>query len=102
MYGNLLWSVPLRIYLGGFWLVEACAKLWGHDTWERATERWSNLPILFGGLGEDSWLVGNQVRLPFDWLQTTASGATVAATGGEWAEPILEEMPRWFMHGIFP
>ena len=96
MYGNLLWSVPLRIYLGGFWLVEACAKFWGHDTWERATERWSNLPILFGGLGEDSWLVGNQVRLPFDWLQTTTSGATVAGTDGEWAEPILEEMPRWF------
>lgn len=96
MYGNLLWSVPLRIYLGGFWLVEACAKLWGHDTWERATEHWSNIPILFGGLGEDSWLVGNTVRLPFDWLQTANSGATVADTSGEWAEPILDEMPRWF------
>ena len=95
-YGNILWSLPLRIYLGGFWLVEACAKLWGHDTWERATERFSNVSILFDGLGEDSWLVGNQVRLPFDWLQTPNSGATAAGTGGEWAEPILDHMPGWF------
>lgn len=95
-YGNVLWSVPLRLYVGGFWLVEAGAKLWGHDTWKEATSSWSKVPMLFQGLGEDSWLVGDTVRLPFDWLQTTTTGATEAATGGEWATPILNGMPGWF------
>ena len=37
-YGNVLWSVPLRIYVGAFWISEAGAKLWGRSTWEAGTE----------------------------------------------------------------
>lgn len=55
-----------------------------------------NVPVLFQGLGEDSWLVGNTVRMPFDWLQEPTTGATAAETGGEWATPILSKMPFWF------
>jgi len=95
-YGNVLWSFPLRLYVGGFWLVEAGAKLWGHDTWKHATSSFRNVPVLFQGLGEDSWLVGNTVRMPFDWLQEPTTGATAAETGGEWATPILSKMPFWF------
>lgn len=95
-YGNVLWSVPLRLYIGGFWLVEAFSKLWGHDTWKYATSSFANIPVLFQGLGEDSWLTGNTVRMPFDWLQEPASGATAAQTDGEWAAPVLSKMPFWF------
>lgn len=36
--------------------------------------------------------------MPFDWLQTTTSGASEAADAGatEWATPILNHMPGWF------
>ncbi|WP_033829129.1 FAD-dependent oxidoreductase [Bacillus andreraoultii] len=95
-YGNVLWSFPLRLYVGCFWLVEAGAKLWGHDTWKQGMSSFSNVPNLFQGLGEDSWLVGNTVRMPFDWLQDPTSGATAADTGGEWSTPILSKMPFWF------
>lgn len=84
------------IIWGGFWLVEAGAKLWWHDTWKHATSSFRNVPVLFQGLGEDSWLVGNMVRMPFDWLQEPTTGATAAETGGEWATPILSKMPFWF------
>ncbi|WP_062353698.1 FAD-dependent oxidoreductase [Bacillus kwashiorkori] len=95
-YGNVLWSVPLRIYVGGFWLEEAFAKIWGHNTWTYAIESWRNVPTLFKGIGEDSWLGSDTVRMPFEWLQSPTTGATPAETGGDWADPILNEMPGWF------
>lgn len=97
-YGNVLWSFPLRLFVGGFWLVEAGAKIWGESTWKEAISSWSKVPTLFNGLGEDSWLVGSTVRMPFDWLQTTTSGASesASATATEWATPILSHMPGWF------
>ncbi|RKQ33930.1 FAD-dependent oxidoreductase [Oceanobacillus halophilus] len=96
--GNVLWSLPLRLFVGGFWLVEAGAKIWGESTWKEATSSFSNIPLLFKGLGEDSWLTGNTVNMPFEWLQTATSGASEAAAdgGGEWATPILSEMWGWF------
>lgn len=101
-YGNVLWSIPLRIFVGGFWIVEGATKLWGEGTWEKATSSWSNVPLLFKGLGEDSWIVSDSVKMPFEWLQTATSGATEAtaaaseAASGDWATPILSSMPSWF------
>lgn len=100
-FGNVLWSIPLRIFLAGFWLIEAFEKIWGAETWEKATESFSSLPLLFKGLGNDSWFKSSTVNMPFDWLQVDASGATSAATSAasnaeEWATPILSEMPGWF------
>ena len=95
-YGNVLWTLPLRLYVGGFWFVEAAAKFWGHDTWKEATSGIRKLPLLLHGPGEDSWIVDDTVRMPFDWLQTPTTGATEAATSGEWATPILQDMPEWF------
>jgi len=96
-YGNVLWSIPLRIFLAGFWLIEAFEKIWGTETWEKATEKFSSLSLLFKGLGEDSWLKSSTVNMPFDWLQVDASAATSAASeAGEWATPILSKMPGWF------
>ena len=92
-YGNALWSIPLRLYLAGFWLVEAFTKIWGEETWAKATESFSSLSLLFKGLGEDSWLKSSTITMPFEWLQDTTSGASEA---GEWATPILSKMPGWF------
>ncbi|MEQ6388393.1 NAD(P)/FAD-dependent oxidoreductase [Bacillaceae bacterium S4-13-58] len=105
-YGNVLWSLPLRIYLGLFWIIEGCIKLWGEDKWSEATSSISSLPKLFTGLGEQSWLVGSTVRMPFDWLQTTTSGASEAAGGTtEWTEPIISHVPgifAWVMEIFLP
>ncbi|MBW8350956.1 FAD-dependent oxidoreductase [Bacillus sp. IITD106] len=94
-YGNVLWSFPLRLMVGGFWIAEAGSKIWGHETWKEATASFAALPKLFQGLGEDSWLTGNTVTMPFDWLQTATSGASEAVSG-DWATPILSHMPGWF------
>ena len=56
---------------------------------------------LFSGLGWDSWVVDKTVKMPFEWLQTTTSGASAAAEGGAEAAtaiapPILDSMPGWF------
>lgn len=93
-YGNILWSIPLRIFVGGFWIVEGASKLWGQDIWERATSSFSNLPELFKGIGRDSWLLTSDVQMNFAWLQDPTSAASEVA--GEWAEPIISEMPGWF------
>ncbi|GAA4076164.1 FAD-dependent oxidoreductase [Amphibacillus indicireducens] len=93
-YGNVLWSLPLRIFVGGFWLVEGGSKLWGQEIWQKATSSIGNLPLLFKGIGQDSWLLSSTINMDFPWLQDPTSGATEAAT--EWAEPILSEMPGWF------
>ncbi|WP_067841244.1 FAD-dependent oxidoreductase [Amphibacillus sediminis] len=93
-YGNVLWSLPLRIFVGGFWLVEGGSKLWGYEIWERATSSLSNIGELFKGIGQDSWLLSSTVQMDFPWLQDATSAATEGAT--EYATPILSEMPGWF------
>lgn len=70
-YGNALWAVPLRIYLGLFWLVEGASKLWGESVWTEATSTLSNVGLLFRGLGEDSWLISSTVQMDTSWLQFT-------------------------------
>ncbi|MFT8312423.1 MAG: NAD(P)/FAD-dependent oxidoreductase [Sporolactobacillus sp.] len=101
-YGNVLWSLPLRVFVGGFWLNEAFGKIWGESIWNKVTSHWSNFHLLFNGLGKDSWLVGSSVKMPFDWLQTATTGASQAASSGagdtasQYATPILSKMPFWF------
>lgn len=68
--GNVLWSVPLRIFYGLVWLVEATpkwvgdGKLWDPTTW----------------FGKGSWFT-NDIHLPFKWLKETADAAAGASTG---------------------
>ncbi|WP_339183590.1 FAD-dependent oxidoreductase [Oceanobacillus sp. FSL W7-1293] len=105
-YGNVLWSLPLRLFVGGFWLDEAASKIWGESVWSEVTSGSAGISRLFQGLGEDSWLTGNSVNMPFEWLQTTTSSASEAVDGGaEWATPILSDMPgifEWFMQIMLP
>ena len=87
-YGNVLWSVPLRVFYGSMWLVEGLKKA-------------------FGILGAESWF-GDQVLLPFSWLQDPTSGASEAVEEvakpifglsyayGEQPMMILDHAPSWF------
>ncbi|MCQ6274515.1 FAD-dependent oxidoreductase [Bacillus sp. V3B] len=88
-YGNVLWSFPLRLLVGWFWIDEAGAKIWGETKWGARD--------LNSGLGDDSWVVSDSVKMPFEWLQTATSSATPAAEATtEIAPPILDSMPGWF------
>lgn len=92
-HGNILWSVPLRLFYGAMWLVEGLKKTFG----------------MFGG---QSWFE-DEVVFPFPWLQeevTSAASATETEEVVEVAkqifslnyvygeEPMLvfDEMPGWF------
>lgn len=105
-YGNVLWSLPLRLFVGGFWLEEAASKIWGESVWSEVTSGSAGISRLFQGIGDDSWLTGNSVNMPFEWLQTTTSSASEAVeSGAEWATPILSKMPgifEWFMQIMLP
>ncbi|MHC5252826.1 FAD-dependent oxidoreductase [Listeria kieliensis] len=100
-YGNVIWSLPLRVYLGWFWIDEALAKIYGEGTWDKVSL--TNLKPMFQGLGPDSWLTATTSKMPFDWLQAAAtSGASQAAgdAAGDAAQnvttPILSHMWGWF------
>ena len=80
-YGNVIWTFPIRLYLAWFWIEEGGSKIWGATKWETKD--------LFSGLGWDSWVVDKSVKMPFEWLQTTTSGASAAAEGGAEALPPL-------------
>lgn len=68
-YGNVLWSVPLRIFYGLVWFVEAFKKIVGNgevlkpSTW----------------FGEGSWFTGNSV---FPWTWEYAKEAAATASSG--------------------
>ncbi|XTP54444.1 hypothetical protein Q5760_24780 [Niallia sp. Krafla_26] len=91
-YGSVIWNFPLRLAVAWFWIDEAGAKLWGETKWGSKD--------LTSGLGNDSWLVDESVKMPFSWLQTATSGASAAAGGAEAGPtpvpPILDSMPGWF------
>ena len=96
--GNRLWLVPLRIYIGCLWLIEALKKLLGDSTWEKMwdagsiKEFFSNITI-----GADSWIKAGNVKMPFEWLQDATTGASAATeTATEFATPILKEVPGWY------
>ena len=100
-HGNVLWSVPLRIFYGSMWLYEGLKKA-------------------FGWFGTTSWLSDEKLVFPFEWLQeAVVSGASAAETTtaasatetvaeaahtvfslnyayGEAPMPVLDTMPDWF------
>lgn len=101
---NVLWSVPLRVFYGCVWLVEAMKKVIGNgkvlqpSTW----------------FGDGSWFT-NTVAFPFEWLQPAdaTSGASQAADAaattatadptfglsyafGEEPMLVFKSMPDWF------
>ncbi|MCG4281480.1 NAD(P)/FAD-dependent oxidoreductase [Lacticaseibacillus saniviri] len=66
--GNVLWTIPARLFLGAMWLVDCWGKIQGSGSW-----------------------FTDKLRLPFAWLQTAATSgasaagadATTAASGAE-------------------
>lgn len=104
--GNRLWLVPLRVYIGCLWLIEGLKKLVGEGTWESAFEFASKGEGISGyisnlseklTIGTDSWIRMGNVKMPFEWLQETTSGASAAVEGAtEWADPIFATMPKFF------
>lgn len=109
-YGNVLWSVPLRVFYGTVWLVESMKKIVGNGDYLKPST-W---------FGEGSWFT-DKVVFPFPWLQeqvttgasaaaettTAASGATDGAATqaahfglsyayGEKPMQVFDHMPKWF------
>lgn len=98
---NVLWSVPLRVFYGLVWLVEAMKKVVGNGDYLKPAT-WFK---------EGSWFT-DQVAFPFPWLQAAdaTSGASEVASGGAETvahfglsyaygeEPMLvfDHMPKWF------
>ncbi|MDR1605497.1 MAG: NAD(P)/FAD-dependent oxidoreductase [Streptococcaceae bacterium] len=68
--GNVLWSVPLRIFYGLVWLTEASTK-WIGDGQLLHPSTW---------FGKGSWFT-NDLHFPFAWLKETADVAAGASTG---------------------
>lgn len=70
-YGNVLWSVPLRIFYGLVWLVEAMKKIVGEGNYLQPST-WFK---------EGSWFQGTSI-FPWTWeynVADVASGASEAA-----------------------
>lgn len=117
-YGNVLWSVPLRVFYGMVWLVESMKKIVGNGDYLKPST-W---------FGDGSWFI-DKVVFPFPWLQeqvttgasqatetatTAASGAADAAASGgadaatqaahfglsyaygETPMQVFDHMPKWF------
>lgn len=106
-YGNVLWSVPLRIFYGLVWFIEAFKKIVGDGNWLQP-HTW---------FGEGSWFTGSSV-FPWTWdyqqaadvasgasqaaETTTAETATQAAhfglsyAYGEQPMAVIEKSPDWF------
>ena len=57
-YGNVLWSVPLRVFYGMVWLVESMKKIVGNGDYLKPST-W---------FGDGSWFT-DKVVFPFPWLQ---------------------------------
>lgn len=97
--GNRLWLIPLRIYVGSLWVIEGCKKLVGDTVWSGL---WDGKGSFFKELaiGSDSWIKAGNVKMPFEWLQDAASGASAVVDGAEattaYATPILSEVPKWY------
>lgn len=103
-YGNVLWSVPLRVFYGMVWLVESMKKIVGNGDYLKPST-W---------FGDGSWFT-DKVVFPFPWLQeqvttgasgAAASGGADAATQaahfglsyayGETPMQVFDHMPKWF------
>ncbi len=104
-YGNVLWSVPLRVFYGMVWLVESMKKIVGTGDYLKPST-W---------FGDGSWFT-DKVAFPFPWLQEQVTTGASAAGGGAEAtettakaaqfglsyaygeEPmqVFDHMPKWF------
>ncbi|WP_270785617.1 NAD(P)/FAD-dependent oxidoreductase [Enterococcus faecalis] len=110
-YGNVLWSVPLRVFYGMVWLVESMKKIVGNGDYLKPST-W---------FGDGSWFT-DKVVFPFPWLQeqvttgasqATETAADAAASGGadaatqaahfglsyaygETPMQVFDHMPKWF------
>jgi len=114
-YGNVLWSVPLRMFYGLVWLLEAFKKIVGEGEWLKPST-W---------FGEGSWFQGDSV-FPWTWdyqaatdaassasadVASAASGVADAGAGaaetvahfglsygyGEQPMAVIEKAPDWFV-----
>ena len=96
--GQRLWLFPLRLYLGGLWLLEGFKKIIGPDQFAAANSLADLVTI-----GPDSWLRQGNLHVPFAWL-TGLDGITGATMGGT-SGPIIEDLPWWYeavMRTIMP
>lgn len=96
--GQRFWLLPLRLYLGGLWFLEAWKKVIGPAQFAKAVSARDYLTV-----GSDSWLRPGNLQVPFAWLRDVdaVSSATMAGTNG----PVLEELPVWYealMRTIMP
>ncbi|MDR1567595.1 MAG: NAD(P)/FAD-dependent oxidoreductase [Streptococcaceae bacterium] len=73
--GNVLWSVPLRVFYGSVWLVEASHKIVGNGSYLNPST-W---------FGKGSWFT-NEVKFPFEWLHTAAVTTGASEAAGKAAE----------------
>ena len=112
--GNRLWLVPLRIYIGFLWLFEGLKKLIGEETWTKAFDTAQSTANSTNGLidsvsayanslsdnltiGWDSWMKMRNVKMPFEWLQDTVSGASATTdAAANMPKPIFETMPKFY------
>lgn len=87
--GFTFWSIPLRLFVGFFWLFEGYKKLIGELNFTNKN---------FFSIGKDSWLTSNDIKMPFEWLHVDAASSASIVTEGttSFATPILSEMPGWF------
>lgn len=100
-WGNMLFLVPLRLFLGVMWFLEGFKKLVGDETIQNAKSLGDYFKI-----GKGSWFEAGAVKMPFAWLYDATSKATAAAetatdavssaTGAAGPKPILSEMPGIF------
>ncbi|WHZ32674.1 FAD-dependent oxidoreductase [Desemzia incerta] len=87
--GNILWSVPLRVFYGSMWA-------------------WEGLKKTFGLFGTTSWF-GDEIVLPFEWLKDPTTGASQAVEEvvakpvfglsyvyGEEPMMVFSKAPGWF------
>lgn len=87
------WLIPLRLYIGSMWVLEALKKLIGEQTWANA----SGFGKITSGLGSDSWFRSGNIKLPFEWLlDGTASASATTEGATTQVTPILSSMPGFF------
>ena len=89
-WGNLLWSLPLRWFLGLFWLNQGLEKFFGPEHWRDATDgfiplaSWQDftqalsqaLATLSTGISDTSWLVTDFAKMPMPWLVDALTSPT--------------------------
>lgn len=86
------WLIPLRLYIGSMWVLEALKKLIGEETWANA----SGIQKVTSGIGADSWFRDGNVKMPFSWLVDGTASASVVETAASQVKPILSSMPGFF------